>query len=74
MHLDWSADNIERYKVEKETTKRVVSEARSQMYDRLYQWLGMKGRRTSIGWTKAESERRGTSSKLNALKTRHSDS
>jgi hypothetical protein len=28
MHLDRSADNIERYKVAKKTIKRVVSEAR----------------------------------------------
>jgi hypothetical protein len=28
MHLDRSADNIERYKVAKKTTKQVVSEAR----------------------------------------------
>jgi hypothetical protein len=43
MHLDRSADNVERYKVTKKTAKRVVSEARGQMYDGLYQWLGMKG-------------------------------
>jgi hypothetical protein len=42
MHLDRSVDNIERYKVVKKTTKRVVSETRSQMYDGLYQWLGTK--------------------------------
>jgi hypothetical protein len=28
MHLDRSADNVERYKVAKKTAKRVVSEAR----------------------------------------------
>jgi hypothetical protein len=42
MHLDRSVDNVERYKVTKKTAKRAVSEARDQMYDRLYQWLGMK--------------------------------
>jgi hypothetical protein len=40
MHLDRSVDNIERYKVPKKTAKRAVSEARGQIYDRLYQRLG----------------------------------
>jgi hypothetical protein len=40
MHLDRSVDNVERYKVVKKTTKRAVSEASGQMYDRLYQRLG----------------------------------
>jgi hypothetical protein len=38
MHLDRSADNVERYKVAKKTAKRTVSEVRGRMYDRLYQW------------------------------------
>jgi hypothetical protein len=42
MHLDRSVDNIKRYKVAKKTAKRVVSEARGQIYDKLYQWLGLK--------------------------------
>jgi hypothetical protein len=42
MHLDRSADDVERYKVVKKTAKRVVSEARGRMYDGLYQRLGMK--------------------------------
>jgi hypothetical protein len=42
MHLDRSADNIEQYKVAKKTVKRAVSEATGQMYDGLYQRLGMK--------------------------------
>jgi hypothetical protein len=42
MHLDRSVDNVEWYKVVKKTAKRAVSEARGQMYDRLYQWLGTK--------------------------------
>jgi hypothetical protein len=42
MHLDMSADNVERYKVVKKTTKRVMSKARGRMYDRLYQRLGTK--------------------------------
>jgi hypothetical protein len=33
MHLDRSVDNVERYKVAKNTAKREVSEARSQMYE-----------------------------------------
>jgi hypothetical protein len=37
MHLDRSADNVERYKVTKKTAKRAVSEARGRMYDGLYQ-------------------------------------
>jgi hypothetical protein len=42
MRLDRSADNVEWYKVAKKTVKRAVSEVRDQMYDGLYQWLGMK--------------------------------
>jgi hypothetical protein len=42
MHLDRSADNVEQYKVAKKITKRMVSEASGQMYDRLYQRLGTK--------------------------------
>jgi hypothetical protein len=42
MHLNRSVDNIERYKVIKKTAKWTVSEARGQMYDRLYQRLGTK--------------------------------
>jgi hypothetical protein len=42
MHLDRSADNVERYKEAKKTVKRAVSEARGRMYDRLYQRLGTK--------------------------------
>jgi hypothetical protein len=42
MHLDRSADNVEWYKVAKKTAKRAVSEARGQMYDGLYRWLGTK--------------------------------
>ena len=42
MHLDRSADNVERYKVAKKTAKRAVSEAMGRMYDELYQRLGTK--------------------------------
>jgi hypothetical protein len=42
MHLDRSADNVERYKVVKKIANRAVSEARSRMYDGLYQRLGTK--------------------------------
>jgi hypothetical protein len=42
MHLDRSADNIERYKVAKKTAKRAMSEARGQIYDKQYQRLGTK--------------------------------
>jgi hypothetical protein len=42
MHLDRSADSVERYKIAKKTTNRAVSEARGQMYDGLYQRLCMK--------------------------------
>jgi hypothetical protein len=37
-----SVDNVEWYKVAKRTAKQVVSEAMGQMYDGLYQQLGMK--------------------------------
>jgi hypothetical protein len=36
MYLDRSVDNVERYKVVKNTVKRAVSKIRDQMYDRLY--------------------------------------
>jgi hypothetical protein len=42
MHLDRSADNVERYKVVKKIAKRAVSEVRGRMYDGLYQRLGTK--------------------------------
>jgi hypothetical protein len=42
MHLYRSVDNVERYKVVKNTVKRVMSEVRGRMYDGLYQRLGMK--------------------------------
>jgi hypothetical protein len=42
MHLDRSANNVERYKVAKKTAKRTVSGTRGQMYDGLYQRFGMK--------------------------------
>jgi hypothetical protein len=42
MHLNRSVDNVEQYKVTKKTVKRAVSEAMGQMYDGLYQRLGMK--------------------------------
>jgi hypothetical protein len=42
MHLNKSADNIERYKVVKKATKRVKSKARGQLYDGLYQRLRTK--------------------------------
>jgi hypothetical protein len=35
-------DNVDRYKVAKKTAKRVMSEARDQIYDGLYQRLGTK--------------------------------
>jgi hypothetical protein len=42
MHLNRSAENVERYKVANKTTKRTMSEARGRMYDELYQRLGTK--------------------------------
>jgi hypothetical protein len=64
MHLDRSVDNVQQYKVAKKTAKRAVSEARDQMYDGLYQWLGTKEREKDIyRMSKAERGRRGTSSK-----------
>jgi hypothetical protein len=74
MHLDRSTDNVERYKMTKKTEKLTVSEVRDRMYDGLYQRLDTKGRRTFIGWPKTERGRRRTSSKLNALRMRQSDS
>jgi hypothetical protein len=42
MHLNRSVDNVEWYKVTKKTINQVVSEARGQMYDGLYQRLDTK--------------------------------
>ncbi|VAH04446.1 unnamed protein product [Triticum turgidum subsp. durum] len=42
LYLDRSADNIEKYKMAKKAANRVVSEARCQAYEDLYQRLGMK--------------------------------
>jgi hypothetical protein len=36
MQLDKSADNVERYKMPKKTTKQVMSEAMDRIYDGLY--------------------------------------
>jgi hypothetical protein len=47
--------------VTKKIAKRSVSEIRGQIYDRLYQQLDTKGRRTSIGWPQVERGRRVTS-------------
>jgi hypothetical protein len=59
MHLDRSEDNVKRYKVVKKTAKRVVSKARGQMYDGLYQRLGMKEGETNI-YRMAKSRERKT--------------
>ena len=42
LHLNRSVDNIESYKVAKETAKRAVSEAKGRAYDDLYQRLSTK--------------------------------
>jgi hypothetical protein len=60
LHLNRSADNVERYKVAKKTTKRAVSEARGQMYDGLYQRLGTKEGRTTSIYRMAKSTERKT--------------
>jgi hypothetical protein len=60
MHLDRSVDNVERYKVVKKIAKRTVSEARGQMYDRLYQRLGTKEWENDI-YRMAKSRERKTS-------------
>jgi hypothetical protein len=70
MHLDRSANNVEWYKVAKKTVKRAVSEVRGQMYDGLYQRLGTKEGEDIYRMAKS----RETSSKLNALRMRQSDS
>jgi hypothetical protein len=59
MHLDRSADNVERYKVAKKTAKRVVSETRGRMYDGLYQRLGTKEEEKDI-YRMAKSKERKT--------------
>jgi Glu-tRNA(Gln) amidotransferase subunit E-like FAD-binding protein len=42
IYLDRSAENIEKYKMEKKAAKRVASEARGQAYEDFYQWLDTK--------------------------------
>jgi hypothetical protein len=42
MHLNRSANNVERYKVAKKIAKRAMSDIRGRMYDGLYQRLGTK--------------------------------
>jgi hypothetical protein len=58
MHLDRSANNVERYKVAKKAAKRAVSEARSRMYDGLYQRLGTKKGEKDIYRMAKSSERK----------------
>jgi hypothetical protein len=60
MHLDRSVNNIQQYKVPKKTVKQVVSEARCQMYDGLYQRLDMKEGENDI-YRMAKSQERNTS-------------
>jgi hypothetical protein len=60
MHLDISVNTVEWYKVAKKTTKQAVSEARGQMYDELYQRLGMKEGEKDI-YRMAKSRERKTS-------------
>jgi hypothetical protein len=62
--------------VANKTAKRVVSEAKGWMYDGLYQRLGKKkGEKDTFKMAKSkESGTRGTSSKLDALRMRQSDS
>jgi hypothetical protein len=57
MHLDRSADNVERYKVAKKIAKRAVSKGVGCMMDYTSGWVRRKGRRSSIGWPKAERGR-----------------
>jgi hypothetical protein len=58
MHLDRSADNVERYKVVKKTAKRAVSEVRGRMYDGLYQRLGTKeGKKDIYRMTKSRERK-----------------
>jgi hypothetical protein len=58
MHLDRSADNIERYKVAKKTAKWAVSEAKVRyMMEYTSGCVRRNGRRTSIGRPKAERGR-----------------
>jgi hypothetical protein len=59
MHLNRSVDNVQWYKVAKKTAKQTVSEARGQMYDGLYQRLGMKEGEKDI-YRMAKSQERKT--------------
>jgi DNA-directed RNA polymerase sigma subunit (sigma70/sigma32) len=57
MHLDRSADNIERYKLVKKTAKQTVSEGNDQMYDELYQRLGTKEEEKDNRMTKSRERK-----------------
>jgi hypothetical protein len=60
MHLDRSVDNVLWYKVAKKTVKWVISEARGQMYDGLYQRLGTKeGKNDMYRMTKSREDDEG---------------
>jgi protein involved in sex pheromone biosynthesis len=65
MHLNRSADNVERYKMTKKTAKRMVSKARGEIDDGLYQRLGTNEWERGIYRMAKNSERgrRRTSSK-----------
>jgi hypothetical protein len=69
MHLDRSVDNVERYKVVKKTTKRMVSEVRGQMYDKLYQRYGMKeGEKDIYRMTKSRERKTRNISQVKCIK------
>jgi hypothetical protein len=69
LHLDRSADNVEKYKVAKKTAKRAVSEARGRVYEDLYQRLNTEAKGTSIRWPRSKRGKRGMSTKSNASRT-----
>ena len=51
LYHDRCANNIEKYKVAKKTTKLAVSEAKGRAYEDLYQRLSTKqGEKNIIGW------------------------
>jgi hypothetical protein len=75
LYHDKSVDNIEKYKIAKNTAKQVVSVAKSRTGEDLYQHLSTKkGEKTYIRWLGnlgSVRGRQGTSTKLSALGLGH---
>ena len=69
LYHDRSVDNIEKYKIEKKTTRRVVSVAKGRPHEGLYERLSAKeGKNDIYGMTRVRERKTRDFTKLNALK------